>query len=408
VTKRLDVVGGVYRERCRLPNNTEEILGSGGRAASVVAGLGFDVTLHTATDVGTAVAIANLGQVFHFSSVEANLTRSGQFQYDHALSTPIISLPIIPTSGLTVEVDAEDALVFGMLEGPVEVRAKRIVYDPQNPISPEPFRSRSPTSRIAYVLNASEAKKLAKVDDVLEAARTIVSEYGAEVVVIKRGPWGALVYENGRHERVPAFKTDLTSPIGSGDVFASVFAASWMGNDMSPLEAAMHASRAAALYVNSRVLPIAFEEITSANTFRFPEIDLIERPLIEGEYHVYLAGPFFNISQKWLVDESRLALRRMGLTIFSPLHDIGLGDACDVAPEDVKALRRSRAILALVDGLDAGTVFEVGFARSLEKPVIALAEATPDEPLKMMTGTGCDVVSDFVTALYRVAWAAQA
>jgi nucleoside 2-deoxyribosyltransferase len=63
--------------------------------------------------------------------------------------------------------------------------------------------------------------------------------------------------------------------------------------------------------------------------------------------------------------------------------------------------------MALVDGLDPGTVFEIGFARSLGKPVVALAESTGEEPLKMISGSGCDVVSDFVTAMYRVAWNAQ-
>jgi nucleoside 2-deoxyribosyltransferase len=120
-----------------------------------------------------------------------------------------------------------------------------------------------------------------------------------------------------------------------------------------------------------------------------------------------LAGPFFNIGQRWLIEESLGALRAMGLRVFSPLHEIGLGDANSVAPQDIDGLRRSRVIFALVDGLDAGTVFEVGFARSLNKPVVVFSESTPEEPLKMMVGTGCEVVPDFVSALYRTAWTAQ-
>jgi nucleoside 2-deoxyribosyltransferase len=177
---------------------------------------------------------------------------------------------------------------------------------------------------------------------------------------------------------------------------------------LSAVEAATEASRAAALYVNNRVLPILSEEIEADAEFPFSPLELSDKPLADQEYHVYLAGPFFNIAQRWLVEESRLALRGMSLKVFSPLHDIGLGSGHDVAPQDLEGLKRCRAVLALVDGVDPGTVFEVGFARSLEKPVVALAESTGEEPLKMISGSGCDVVSDFVTAIYRAAWAAQA
>src|SRR4029077_18280024 len=100
-------------------------------------------------------------------------------------------------------------------------------------------------------------------------------------------------------------------------------------------------------------------------------------------------------------------LKGMGLRVFSPLHDVGLGDGDDVAPRDIEGLKESRCVLALVDGVDAGTVFEIGYARSLDKPVLALAESTPVEALKMISGTKCEMVSDFVTAVYKTAWTAQ-
>lgn len=102
-----------------------------------------------------------------------------------------------------------------------------------------------------------------------------------------------------------------------------------------------------------------------------------------------------------------MALRAMGLRVFSPLHEVGLGQAHEVAPRDLDGLRSSRAVFALIDGLDPGTIFELGYARSLEKPVVVLAESASDESLKMVKGTDCEVVPDFVSAIYRVAWAAQ-
>ena len=409
MTSRVDVVGGVYRERCRLPSGIDETWGSGGRAAAVIAGLGIGVTLHSAVDAETANVLASLAHTFHFETAVLNLKNTKQFQYDHGLSSPRIWPPVNPSEIVHLEVDAENVLVFGMLEATTNVRAKRVVYDPQNPASPEPIKFAAGLApRLAYVLNSVEARKIVGVDDPAEAAARIVAQYGANVVVIKRGPWGALVYENGYHKRIPAYKTDSVWPIGSGDVFAAVFAARWAGQDLSAVEAATEASRAAALYVNNRVLPILSEEIEADAEFPFSPLELSDKPLADQEYHVYLAGPFFNIAQRWLVEESRLALRGMSLKVFSPLHDIGLGSGHDVAPQDLEGLKRCRAVLALVDGVDPGTVFEIGFARSLEKPVVALAESTGEEPLKMISGSGCDVVSDFVTAIYRAAWAAQA
>ena len=154
-------------------------------------------------------------------------------------------------------------------------------------------------------------------------------------------------------------------------------------------------------------MSLSSEEIKAGVEFPFPPLELSDKPLEDQEYHVYLAGPFFNIAQRWLVEESRQAFRGMRLKVFSPLHDVGLGSGQDVAPQDLEGLKRCRAVLALVDGVDPGTVFEVGFARALNKSVVAFAESTGEEPLKMISGSGCDVVSDFVTAIYRAAWAAQ-
>ena len=402
---QIDVVGGVYRERCRLPTPTDDVWGSGGRAAAVIAGLGTRVTLHTAVTADTEVLLASLAHAFNFSIATVSTNDAPQFQYDHGLSTPVIHPQRLEQ--VTIQFDAERVLVFGMLEAKAIMRAQRVVYDPQNPVAPEPMEfSKELTPRVAYVLNSWEARKLSGLEDLGEAALSIEKQFQAGTVVIKRGPRGALVYENGKYERVPAYKTESVWPIGSGDVFAAVFAARWAGEDRPAIEAAGDASRAAALYVNSRVLPISNDKIRE-ESFDFLPLLMGEGVTGEDSFDVYLAGPFFNIAQRWLVEEARLALQGMGLKVFSPLHDIGLGGAHDVAPKDLEGLKKSRAVLAIVDGLDPGTIFEIGYARSMQKPVIALAESTAQEPLKMVSGSGCEVVSDFVTAVHRAAWAAR-
>jgi len=60
--------------------------------------------------------------------------------------------------------------------------------------------------------------------------------------------------------------------------------------------------------------------------------------------------------------------------------------------------------LGILDAPASGTVFEVGYARALKKPVYALAQTVGDEDLKMIIGSDCRVFADFVTALHHVAW----
>lgn len=228
------VVGGVNRELCRFPHS-DSTWGSGGRAAAVIAGLGFQATLYTATDSKTTSLISSLAHTFGFQLETQSLPITHRFEYDHGLSTPLIWPPVSIDRLMDFEVHADNALVFGMLEANPQVFAKRLVYDPQNPLNPSPFTipkgSHSPS--IAYVLNSVEARKLAHSDDVLEAARKISDSHRLEVVVVKRGPWGALVYENGRLEHIPAYATDTVWPIGSGDVFAAVFAARWASQGLT-------------------------------------------------------------------------------------------------------------------------------------------------------------------------------
>jgi nucleoside 2-deoxyribosyltransferase len=96
----------------------------------------------------------------------------------------------------------------------------------------------------------------------------------------------------------------------------------------------------------------------------------------------------------------------LGLDVFSPVHEIGPGPAEVIAPADLAGLDDSDVVFAILDGLDSGTVFEVGYARAKEKPVYALAQTVSEEDLKMMVGSGCRVCDDFVTALHHLAWRA--
>ena len=183
--------------------------------------------------------------------------------------------------------------------------------------------------------------------------------------------------------------------MGSGDVFAAHVAARWAVHGDDPVQAADIASRAVAEYAETMALP----------TPSVSSLLATPRPPVKVQKgKVYLASPFFTLSQRWLVDEARHALQEFGLDVFSPVHDVGRGPAQTVAPADLEALDACDCVFAIVDGLDSGTLFEVGYARALKKPVYALAQAVSDEDLKMVVGANCKLFDDFVTALHHTAW----
>ena len=94
----------------------------------------------------------------------------------------------------------------------------------------------------------------------------------------------------------------------------------------------------------------------------------------------------------------------MGVPVFSPYHDVGEGKAEDVAPKDIEKLRDCSCVFAIVDGLDSGTLFEIGYAVAIGKKVVAYVENETEGSLKMLAGTGCDIEKDFTTAIYKTCW----
>ena len=185
--------------------------------------------------------------------------------------------------------------------------------------------------------------------------------------------------------------------IGSGDVFSAAFAVYWGERGVDAGTAADLASRSVAQFVEGHVLPLADAERD------------IERPVVATNVggKIYLAGPFFDLPQRWMIEETLHTLTKLGADVFSPLHEVGTGyPAADIAQADLKGLRACSKVFALLDGMDPGTVYEVGYARALDIPVVALVERSEPEHLTMFEGSGCDVVNDFTTAIYRILWTA--
>lgn len=393
------VVGGTYDEVCFEPK-WDYKFGSGLRAIFTIQNINNRERLkfYTFGNANTKLYLESLQDDYLELAVQ-DVPYTVRFNYDYPLSVPRISprLDIISQESLNFNIGTDDNLLYyGMIEGSAQVNANRVVYDPQSPANPKSFSSTgSYAKELAIVTNISEAKLLAKSNDLESIIHHFFNEEQVSVLVLKMGPLGALVCttEMDRY-RIPVYITENVWPIGSGDVFAASFAYYWFkGNDS--VQAAKYASWNTACYCNSR-----------AYSFSEPESGGF-KPLLINEIpdeQVYLAGPFFTFTQRWLIHQIYLTLKGMGLKVFSPWHDVGHGEASFVVPLDLQGLNNSKLVFAVLDGLDSGTLFEVGYANAKGIEVVGYVESESDENIKMLVGTNCQIERDLATAVYKIMW----
>jgi len=396
-----NVAGGTYLEYCRDPG-WSQLFGSGLRAAVACSSLSRKVCLHTYVSDAIAEDLNAYLASFPVQVKTADSPFPIAFHYTQPLAAPrIIPRPDSAFQQEPIKVSGESVLRFGMLEGTAQVDGNRVTFDPQNVESPENYFDNGSTAKtLALVLNAREAFKLSGERSPTRAGRLIVKHF-ADIAVIKDGPRGAHVFDRGRYTHVTSFQTQRVWPIGSGDVFAGLFGHFWGEKKLKPEQAAIRASWGTASFVLTRALPISSAVIRATPRRKSSSL----YPQKSGGVRAYLAGPFFTMAQRWLINEARDALRGMGLSVFSPFHDVGIGPASVVVPQDLGELERADVVLALADGTDSGTMFEIGYARKLGKPVVVLAEHEGEQPLKMIRGSDCIVTPDFATAIYNTWWA---
>ncbi len=392
------VAGGCYLEVCAVPR-WRRLFGSGGRAAASVGRLSPGTELHTYAHRGWVSDVRSSMHAFGVGATVQPIDERISFSYFHPLS-PALLEPAVPAAQPALTVSGDVVLRFGFVEGDAVVSARRAVHDPQTGHAASPFRANgSRVERLAVVLNQGEAEAAtgAAGDDVGAA---LLAAHDAEVVVVKRGCEGARVFRaGGVPADIPAYRSERVFKIGSGDVFSAAFAHHWGERGLGAVDAADLASRSVAHFIDYHALPLP----PAAELASQPALPAGRRPGL-----IYLAGPFFDLAQRWLVEEALERLQALGAPVFSPLHDVGTGrPAQETAAADLEGLDRCAALLALLDGADPGTLFEVGYARARGKPVVVLAERLDDPNLTMLVGTGCRVARDLTSALYQAAWAAM-
>jgi hypothetical protein len=400
----MNIVGGTYYEVCS-ELYWDEIYGSGFRAVNLILE-NFPkqkINFHTYTDAAVSEHLSVFDRKYSNLNLESHkIFRCAKFIYDHPLKTPVIQPrpDVYCDMNLSITAANENTLAFGMIEADLKIMGKKVVYDPQSPANPKPFASNgSKAERLIVVVNTSEARILAKSSDLSAIKNYFFNEEGCEACIIKMGAKGAMLFNSIEDDpiKIPVFKTQKVWPIGSGDVFSTYFAQMWFSGNENLQECAVSASKATAIYCESKKLNIS-EDLLN---FSMPELNVKVTP----ENQVYLAGPFFTFSQRWLINEVRNSLRGFGVKVFSPMHDVGYGTAQDVALPDLMGIDDSEVLIAIVDGLDSGTIFEIGYAIAKKKKVIVFVQNEGEESLKMLDGSGCSIERDLSTAIYKTYWA---
>lgn len=389
VSMPITVVGGTYREYCVEPA-IDRLLGSGLRAAGLLSSLGDTVEFHTTINDDDAPEFAAVAMTLNVGVNTVDRTGPIVFTYETPISRTILRGE---AASEPMHVDADCILAFGMVENDWTVRAKTLVIDPQHsPVAVLLDSARA--DRITLVLNEHEARNAAGHRDIEQAA--IELSGGLEAVVIKRGALGGIVAHNGSITTFGAIPTTEVHPLGSGDAFSAGYTHAWAAG-ADPITAAQTGSAVAAAHSMSGAAQVAPGQL-----------DMLAAPLPyprEATPRIYLAGPFFNLAQRQLIRASRQALKHLGADVFSPLDEIGCGGD-EVAEKDLEGLRGCHSVFAVLDGADAGTLFEVGWATRADIPVVGFAEHPDEHTWTMARGTGTIVSNDLSAALYNSIWSA--
>lgn len=395
------LIGGTYREIDEY-SDTSSVYGSGIRALETI--LEFNDQSHIDFYTCCDNFARNIRVRYPFQDkISWHITESPDvsFHYIHPYNLSGISPrpDYFIRNRVKVEAEGDDALVYGMVEADFKVTAKRVVYDPQSSEAPLLFsQTGSRADEIVYVLNLHEAKVMTGYEDVFEQAEFFFEREGCKSLVIKNGAKGAFVFEGSadNHRVIPVYETPRVNCVGTGDVFSATFA-NFLFKGFSAFEAASIASKTVACYADKGSIN-GMQELLQ--NFDYPEVR------IKNKSCVYLAGPFFSFSERWLVCEFYNALRQEEVKVFSPLHNVGIGGD-ETASIDIEGLENSTAVLAIADGLDAGTMFEVGYAKKHGIPVVVFNSCENKSDLQMLSGTGCDIIDDFATAVYKTIWYAS-
>jgi len=393
----INVIGGTYRE-IDYDDVSMEIFGSGFRAAKFLLENKSKVNFVTSGNGETNQFIMDNQKVYPQLKFKCHTHKELiAFQYSFALDEPLIfPSPLKISKTKDWKFNGDCIIAFGMLESNFRVNAKRIVYDPQTSINPRKFSEIGETEELVYIINQNEAHSIASSENLEDIKSCFFEEEKASAFIVKNGPYGATLYTETEEYSIPCYITENVHKIGSGDIFTASFGYYWMVKKYSLKESALLASKSTAYYCDKKV----YIDCSKDSEFKYKEY----KPNNLSEKQVYLASPFFALSELILVDKIRNALLSFGVKVFSPFHDIGFGEAISVAKKDLDGINNSDIVFMVLDNLDSGTLIESGFSMANDKTIIGYHRTCDENDLLMLEPSNFNSYNNLTTALYHTIW----
>ncbi len=100
-----------------------------------------------------------------------------------------------------------------------------------------------------------------------------------------------------------------------------------------------------------------------------------------NQMRAYIAGPLFNVHERWYLEQIDLTCMRLGIVTFLPHRDTHFTDESDaihIFDTDVAGIEGKHLMVALLDGqdIDSGTCVELGIAHSRGMDIIGITTDT--------------------------------
>jgi sugar/nucleoside kinase (ribokinase family) len=135
------------------------------------------------------------------------------------------------------------------------------------------------TGLTAFLPSEDEMRSLfqSRTNDLWEMAEAL-SAYGCEIIVIKCGERGQLLYDAATHSRweIPPYPARLSNPIGAGDAFCGGFLAGYR-RTYDPLQAVLYGNISASLVVEGNLPTYALEALPGLQEARLESLRQLVR-----------------------------------------------------------------------------------------------------------------------------------
>lgn len=385
----MKVFGAIYDERVEFPYRDR--LGNAARAATWLSSIGIDVEL-----VALAEPVHKKQCELQLPGVSLSLLLASglsRFVYDYELAAAKVFPSKASQVAIEGEFETENALVFGTREGLPRIRAKRVVFDPQNgPFSKLFGADGSTASEVYYSLNDEELRQVGGSNDIRIAANSLL-QGGAKGVVVRLGMLGYMVFDSGEPIYVEPTTTTATHKVGAGGIFASALSHAIFDLAYDLVRAVKFGSVAVAEYQYD-----ASEGISSTRCEMLKkkalDVKVGHNPPDLSQPIVRISAPFLTTAQRWIVGEMGRHLRKYVHQVISPPNDwVKLGDEVSLT-------------IALVDAKSFDAVLGISAEAYADRKVIFLSEddmLSSSEKDKLVEKSAI-VVRDVCSAVHAAVW----